>query len=87
VARHALDRLVEEKVITDYRTDGFDDSDVDPEDLDALAEYGAKDPFPEGDFRNHIVEIEFDFATDRHRLETRRTKAIAAKTKRPQATK
>jgi hypothetical protein len=78
----ALDRLIEEKVIAGYKTDGFDDSDVDPEDLEALAEYGAKDPFPAGDWRAAIVEFTFDFATDMHRLETRKAKAITAKTKR-----
>lgn len=77
----ALDRLVEEKIIAGYKTEGFDDSDVDPEDLNALAEYGSRNPFPEGDWRGHIVEFEFDFAADMHRLETRKTKAIAAKTK------
>ncbi len=78
----ALDRLVEEKIVAEYRTDGFDDSDVDPEDLDALAEYGTRNPFPEGDWRGYIVEFKFDFATDMHRLETRKKMAFAVKAKR-----
>lgn len=78
----ALDRLTEEHVIAAWKTEGFDDSDVDQEDSDALGEYGAADPFPPGDWRGHIVEFTFDFAADMHRLETRKIKAITAKTKR-----
>ncbi len=78
----ALDRLVEEKIIAEYKTEGFDDSDVDPDDLEALASYGQNDPFPKGDWRAAIVEFEFDFAADMHRLETRKTKAIVSKKKR-----
>jgi len=78
----ALDRLIEEKVIAEWKTEGFDDNEVDPEDLAAVAEYGTKNPFPAGDWRGHIVEFTFDFAADMHRLGTRKTKAIAAKTKR-----
>jgi hypothetical protein len=71
----ALERLVEENVIAASRTDGFDDSDVDPDDLHALAEYGTSDPFPVGDWRSHVVEFTFDFEGDMHRLQTR-TKAV-----------
>ena len=77
----ALDRLVEEKIIVTYKTEGFDDSDVDPDDLTALAEYGINDPFPKGDWRSHVVEFAFDFSDDMRRLEVRKKKAIAAKTK------
>jgi hypothetical protein len=77
----ALDRLQEEGIIAGYKTDGFDDSDVDPDDLAALAEYGETDPYPPGDWRGYIVEFQFDFAADMHRLEAREKKAIAAKRK------
>lgn len=78
----ALDRLQEEGVITGWKTEGFDDADVDPDDLAALEEYSAKDPYPAGDWRGWIVEFTFNFAADMHRLETREVKAVAAKTKR-----
>jgi hypothetical protein len=78
----ALDRLQEEGIIVGYRTDGFDDSDVDPDDLAALAEYGEKDPFPAGDWRGYIVEFQFDFAADTTRLESAQKRAIAAKSKK-----
>ena len=78
----ALDRLVEEKIIAAYKTEGFDDSDVDPDDLAALAAYGTSDPFPAGDWRAAIVEITFDFAADMNRLAARQKTAIAAKSKK-----
>ena len=78
----ALDRMQEEGVITGWKTEGFDDSEVDQDDLAALAEYGAKDPYPEGDWRGWIVEFTFNFAADMHRLEAREEKAIKAKMKR-----
>jgi hypothetical protein len=78
----ALDRLQEEGIIAGYKTDGFDDSDVDPDDLAALAEYGGKDPYPPGDWRGYIVEFQFDFAADMQRLEAREKTAIAAKSKK-----
>jgi hypothetical protein len=75
----ALDRLAEEKVIAEYRTEGFNDSDVDPEDLDALAEYGAANPFPKGDWRGYVVEFSFGLTDDAARLQERREKAVATK--------
>jgi len=78
----ALDRLVENGVIKSYQTDGFDDRDVDMENPDALADYGSADPFPPGDWRNQIVEIEYDFEDDRKRFEKR--KAVTLKKKKPE---
>jgi hypothetical protein len=46
-------------------------------DAQALAEYGASDGYPPGDWRSWIVEITMSFEVDRVRLEAAQTKAIA----------
>ena len=78
----ALDRLVETGVIKSYQTQGFDESEVDMDDADAIAEYGAKDPYPPGDWRKARILIDFGFEDQRERLVTRQANAINAKTKR-----
>lgn len=78
----ALDRLVETGVIKSYQTQGFDESEVDMDDADAVAEYGAKDPYPPGDWRKARILIDFGFEDQRERLVARQANALNAKTKR-----
>jgi hypothetical protein len=80
----ALDRLQEEGVIKSYQTEGFDDSDVDPEDLAELAAYGQANPYPPGDWRGWMVQFEFDFAADASRLQAAQMKAIESRKRKAQ---